>query len=188
MLLKNYEQAGLFFNMNFLEATEDAKAVAYRGELIVIEGEIGDASGRRKPPVKVLTQVNALSDGEGLVFLAGLVDTVADVPDIVVKYGQDIRAATSVLLFVPDITQATVVEANGARLVLLPIDEGLVWTELMDLAALEKGDLKSLSSADKIRAVAAELTSYQPRKSAAAELSGLAALSNGKFRETRGAV
>jgi hypothetical protein len=41
MSLDRYEP--LFFNANFKEAASDASLVAYRGELILQEGEVADA-------------------------------------------------------------------------------------------------------------------------------------------------
>ena len=44
MLFDRYEQSQLLFNMNFKEAVGDK--AAYRGELVLIEGEVADAQGR----------------------------------------------------------------------------------------------------------------------------------------------
>lgn len=44
MLFDRYEQQGLLFNMNFKEASTTAGKAAYRGELVLVEGEIGDAA------------------------------------------------------------------------------------------------------------------------------------------------
>ena len=58
----------------------------------------------------------------------------------------------------------------------------------MQLAGLEKADIKSLSSPDKVYAVFRELTGFRPRNAASLALAEVAALSNGKRREIRGAV
>ncbi|MFZ1246593.1 MAG: hypothetical protein WAR41_16140 [Azonexus sp.] len=52
MSLDRYES--LFFNANFKEASSEPGLIAYRGELILQEGEVADANGRRKPPTEVL--------------------------------------------------------------------------------------------------------------------------------------
>ena len=52
MLYDRYEQNQLLFNMNFKEAVGDK--AAYRGELVVVEGEVADAQGRRMAPKGVL--------------------------------------------------------------------------------------------------------------------------------------
>ena len=56
MSLDRYEP--FFFNANFKEAASSAGLVAYRGELILQEGEVADANGRRKPPTEVLKQAD----------------------------------------------------------------------------------------------------------------------------------
>ena len=52
MLLNRYEP--YFFNSNFREATSQAGWEAYRGELVVQEGEVADAQGRRRPSCWVM--------------------------------------------------------------------------------------------------------------------------------------
>ena len=55
MSLDRYEP--LFFNANFKEAASDASLVAYRGELILQEGEVADANGRR--PLAIFSETFA---------------------------------------------------------------------------------------------------------------------------------
>lgn len=50
MLLDTYEQSGLLFNTNFKSATNKDGTVGYRGELVLIEGGLGDDKGHSKPP------------------------------------------------------------------------------------------------------------------------------------------
>ena len=45
MLLKRYEP--LLFNANFTETSSNGQYVAYRGELVLRDGEGADAQGRR---------------------------------------------------------------------------------------------------------------------------------------------
>jgi hypothetical protein len=49
MLLDTFETQGLLFNSNFKDAA-GAGLQAYRGDLVLIEGEVADTMGRRKPP------------------------------------------------------------------------------------------------------------------------------------------
>ncbi len=63
MLFDSYEQKGFLFNMNF-KAQEGGYA-AYRGDLVLGLGEVGDAHGHRhrKPPTgKIETAYKALAD------------------------------------------------------------------------------------------------------------------------------
>ena len=63
MLIDRYES--LFFNANFKEAASEAGFVAYRGELVLKEGDVADAQGRRKPPVEVMKQAILMTAGAG---------------------------------------------------------------------------------------------------------------------------
>ena len=60
MLLNTYEQNGRLFNMNFIEEA-GAGVSGYRGELVLVQGEVGDSAGRRKPPVSVIEQAVMLA-------------------------------------------------------------------------------------------------------------------------------
>ncbi|WP_054774324.1 hypothetical protein [Methylogaea oryzae] len=52
MLLNRYEHDQLLFNANLKGATTQAGLEAYRGDLVLEEGEIADALGRRKRPTR----------------------------------------------------------------------------------------------------------------------------------------
>ena len=55
MLLERYQESEKLFNVNFV-ADAGAGLAGYRGELVLVAGEVGDSAGRRKPPVKVLKE------------------------------------------------------------------------------------------------------------------------------------
>lgn len=188
MLIKQYEEHGLFFNANLTErCTKDVLDV-YRGELILVEGEVGDSSGRRKPPSKVLLQAVAIGGESKLVFLSGMIENVADLSLVIERFGPDMQADSQSVIFVYDIAKSLTVSAGELTLHLVPLDDGLVWTELMELATLEKGDVKGLSSADKAYAVYRELISFRPRGAASVDLATALTLGSGKQRALRGAV
>jgi len=48
MLLAHYKNAGLTFNLNFLEQTSKAGLFAYRGEWVLVEGKVGYANAVRE--------------------------------------------------------------------------------------------------------------------------------------------
>jgi len=52
-LLKKYEQQSLLCNVSICAATTQAGVDAFRGDLVLEEGDIADASGRRMPPRSV---------------------------------------------------------------------------------------------------------------------------------------
>lgn len=188
MLLKKYEDAGYLINSNLKEACSGGKLTAYRGELIVVEGEMLDSSGRRKPPQKVLQQAAVLADENQLKFVTGLVEDVADIPTLLERYGKDMAADTLSMIFVVNIDKPAIFSSYTSTVFLLPMDDGLPWSELMQFAGLEKADIKSLSSPDKVQAIYRELASFRPRGAVTVALADVPALSNGKQREMRGAV
>ena len=185
MLMTRYEP--LIFNANFTETSSDGKYVAYRGELTICEGEVADAQGRRKPPTEVLKQVAVLGEGDSLKFLTGSLDTVAQRPDLIARFGADITADTQVVLFVIDATKEMTVEVNGAKMYLIPLSEGMAWNELIDVLALEKSDFKGQSGADKVVTLYKAVCDYKP-KFAVVSVDEAAAASNGAKREMWGAV
>lgn len=146
MLMDRYES--LFFNSNFREAEDSF--VAYRGELILKEGEVADDQGRRKPPIEVLKQGILLTEGDTLKLLAGSLDALQHFPTLLEKFGNDITANTLVVLFVVNIDTPFIAKINGTAAVFIPLVQGMIWNELMDMVALEKGDFKGQGAAEKV--------------------------------------
>jgi len=140
----------LFFNANFCEAATRAAWQAYRGELALVEGEIADAQGRRKPPVNVLKQVILLTAGDSLKLVAGSLDELQEFPYFLDKFGAALVEGSTVVLFTVNIPEPFQTTIQGARVCFIPMVQGMVWTELADLVALEKGDFKGQSAADKV--------------------------------------
>lgn len=142
--------ASLFFNANFTEAASAGGLTAYRGELILQEGEVADAQGRRKPPTEVLKQAILLGSAEGLKLLSGSLDELQSFPTLIEKFGAGISADTIVVLYTVNIPSPFVSTFNGTKVVFIPLVQGMVWNELIDLVGLEKGDFKGQSAADKV--------------------------------------
>lgn len=188
MLFKDYEARGLLFNTNLTERCTTEALDVYRGELILVEGEVSDSSGRRAPPACVLQQAVAMADDKQLRFLSGSLVEVARVATVLEKYGQELFVGSLVILFVFDLAKPLTVSTPQCTVHLLPLEEGLTWNELVDLAALEKGDLKSLSSADKVLAVYRELIGFRPRGTSDVTLPQALAASTGRQRVLRGPV
>jgi hypothetical protein len=163
MLLDRYEQQALLFNSNFSEKASEAGRAAYRGELVIIEGEIGDAQGRRKPSLAVMRHAVLLTKDDKLAMVVGCLDSLALLEPLLAKYGQDLAPDARVLLYVVDITQAMQVEAHGVPIVLIPLTNGVAWNELMDELVLEKGDFKGQSAADKVVTAWKAFADYRPK-------------------------
>lgn len=164
MLFDDYDQRQLLINTNFKSAADAADTFGYRGELVLIEGEVADAQGRKKPPHAVLRNTVLLAVEGKLQFVCGCLDHLSQLELLVDKYGADFAADMGSLLFVVDITRPMQVEMNGVNFVLIPLTEGIAWNELLDLLGLEKGDFKGQSAAQKIVTVWNDYTSgYKPK-------------------------
>ena len=163
MLLDTYEQQQQLYNVNFKEATSKAGVVAYRGDLVLVDGEVADAQGRRKPPLVTMKAAVVLAEGDTLKLVAGSLDEMADIEAFLAKYQPAFTADTQVLLYVVNIAKPMIAETAGARLVLIPMTDGLVWNELADEMKLEKSDFKGQSSGDKVITVYEAFKDYKPK-------------------------
>lgn len=186
MLLDTLETQGLLYNSNFKEAA-GPDGQAYRGDLVLIEGEVADSLGRRKPPVSTLVGAVLLADATQLKFMAGSLDEVAHLVPLMARYGALLAPGVSALLYVVDIDVPMQVEAEGMHFVLLPLSDGLVWNELMDELHLEKGDFKGQSSGEKIATVYRAYRDYRP-KYETVSLEVACRRANGAKRAIHGAV
>jgi len=148
MLLDRYES--LFFNANFKEEATQAGWAAYRGELVLKEGEVADSQGRRKPPHEVLKQAALLAAGDELKLITGSLDALQHAPSLLEKFATEIKPSTIGIFFTVNIDKPFVSTVNGAPLTFIQLAQGMAWNELIDIAALEKGDFKGQSSADKV--------------------------------------
>jgi hypothetical protein len=72
LLLKRHEDMNLLFISNFTGSAGTADTFVYRGDLVLVEGDIADASGRRKPPTATTRQSVRLAKADKLVLAAGL--------------------------------------------------------------------------------------------------------------------
>ena len=75
MLFDDYEQKGLLFNMNFKES--EAGYAAYRGDLVLALGEVGDALGHRKPPTATIKNTIVLAENDKIKLYVGSLDELA---------------------------------------------------------------------------------------------------------------
>lgn len=152
MLLTRYEEQQRLTNTNLKGKTTRADCYAYRGDLVLEEGEVADAQGRRKPPISVFKQAALLATSEKLVFIAGFLDKIEYLPLFVEKYGADFADDVRCVLFVENIADPIQVEYQGVCYAMIPLIEGtgMVWNELADLLGLEKSDFKGQSAEDKL--------------------------------------
>ena len=185
MSLDQYES--LFFNANFKEAASEGGLVAYRGELVLKEGEIADAQGRRKPPCAVLKQAILLGGADGLKLISGSLDELQQFPLVLDKFGAGFGPETVAVFYTVNIPSAFVATVNGSKVAFIPLVQGMVWNELADLVALDKADFKGLSAADKVLTVFNAMKSYK-FKAAESTVEEAMKTTNSAKRETHGAV
>jgi hypothetical protein len=161
-LLESYKSNGLLFNSNFLEATSQEGVDAYRGELVLIKGEVADALGHSKPPVEIMRGV-ALLASDKLKMVVGAIDQLDLLPTFLDKYKADFDAGIRIVLFVVNVESAMQLEAEGAQITLIPLVQGVPWNEILDELGLEKSDFKGQSAGDKVATLNDELKSYKPK-------------------------
>ncbi|MBS97667.1 MAG: hypothetical protein CMI01_03185 [Oceanospirillaceae bacterium] len=162
MLLKNYEEQSLLFNTNFTESTSNG-GTAYRGELVIQEGDVADAQGRRKPPISLLFGAVVLEENEKISLLVGLLNDLALMEPLLEKYSGDFADEMQSMIFVRNIADPMVLEAAGKSFSLIPLDEGIPWNEAIEELALEKSDFKGQSAGDKLVTLRDEMKSFRAK-------------------------
>jgi hypothetical protein len=166
MLLNRYDERALLTNANIKENTTTPNLAAYRGDLVLEEGEIADALGRRKPPLSVIKQVALLAGEHKLMFLSGFLEKLDYLPLFYEKYAGDLADDFTAVFYVENIPKPIQVKYQGFHHVLLPMVEGdgTVWNELNEELALQKTDFKGQSAADKVVTVCTAVkTDYHPK-------------------------
>lgn len=161
MLFDAYEQKGLLFNMNFKEA--NGSYSAYRGDLVLGLGEVGDALGHRKPPTATIKNTIVLAENDNIKLYVGSLDELTLLPKVLDYYQADFAPDVRIILFVVNINKPLIIETNGLSIAAIGMQEGLIWNELIDIAALDKSDFKGQSASEKIVTVYKALSDYKPR-------------------------
>ena len=155
MLLDSYNSKGLLFIMILLGATSEKDKFAYRGDLVLKEGELLEGSERdRKTPECVISQAAVLASNDKLLFVSGLFFELDKVALFVEKYKNDLTPETKLLFYVENIAEKMKVTYEGFTFQLLPYPDGMVWNEFLDTLYIEKSDMKGLSAEDKVITVA----------------------------------
>jgi hypothetical protein len=147
--------------MNFKESA--GNYAGYRGDLVLELGEIGDAHGHRKPPVSTIKNSIVLAENDKIKLYVGSLDELALLPRILDYYQADFAPDVRIILFVVNIDKPLVIETGGLSISAIGMQEGLIWNELIDIAALDKGDFKGQSPTEKIVTVYKALSDYKPK-------------------------
>ena len=161
MLFDAYKKKGLLFNMNFKESEGDYSS--YRGDLVLELGEVGDAHGHLKPPVYTIKNTIVLAEKDKIKLYVGSLDDLALFPKLLDYYQADFAADVRIILFVVNINKPLVISSGSLTIAAIGMQEGLIWNELIDIAALDKGDFKGQSPTQKIVTVHKALSDYKPK-------------------------
>jgi hypothetical protein len=187
MSLQQYQENHLLFNINFLEASSSDGLFGFRGELVLVEGEVADAKGHTKPPEEVMRGAAILAD-EKLKMIIGAIDRLEAFDTFLQKYQADFASDMVALIYVVNLDSPVTVEVEGVNFILIPLTQGVPWNEVIDELGLEKSDFKGQSAADKIVTLCGELKGYKPKKYPQVELDQLFTMTNDEVREGWGAI
>lgn len=162
MLLDNYEKEERFWLKSLLGATSTDDLQAFRGDFIVLEGELKASAGKRTPPKAIIKQAVLLADAEKLHMVAGNFESVDELPEFVARFKGDLAADCVPIFYIDNLAESCQVEIEGNRYVLIQFDEGMVWNELVESFYVEKSDLKGMSGEDKVVVLYQAGKDYKP--------------------------
>ena len=188
MIIKNYEENGQLLNIAFAEEASESGYAGFRGRLALVEGEVADEAGNRKPPQKVMEQTVLLSKDDNLTLLSGSLDKLEYLADLVDMYKGALSPDTQAILYVVDLTEPLQVEMAGVTFALVPMQEGVAWNELLDEAGLDKSDLKKKSGADKVYTVWEDLKGFKAKGSVVSLEEAMSKTDDSLTRVERGAL
>lgn len=128
----------------------------YRGALIVEEGK-QISSDRVLPPKIQARQVIMIGD-EKIKFFTCELESFNHFKPMFERYSEFFTSDSLNLLYVTDLNGNGTFTYEGIKFTAIMLDESSVWNELLDLASLEKSDMKRLKKQDeKIEKVYSEL-------------------------------
>jgi hypothetical protein len=117
----------------------------YRGALIIEDGK--ELSKDRKLPPKIQAkQVILVSNESKIEFFACELDSFNDFKPLFEKYKDFFDKDGINILYVTDLEVDATFEYEGVTFTAFMLDESSVWNELLELADLEKSDMKRIKS------------------------------------------
>lgn len=124
----------------------------YRGAMIIEQGK--QISPDRKLPPKIQAkQVIMINKDEKIKFFTCELESFHHFAPLFEKYKEFFTPDGLNILYVTDLDGNGTFEYEGVKFTAIMLDESSVWNELVDLADLDKGDLKKMSAEEKIEAV-----------------------------------
>jgi hypothetical protein len=164
MLLESYQEKGLLTVTLVNGQTSQAGVYAYRGDLVLKEGELREGSDTdRKPPSALFIHAALIVADDKVKFINGLLPTLDLLPVFVEKYKADIASDCIGLIYVENINKPLQIELAGVTYKLLPFKEGLVWNEILEELYIEKSELKGQSAEDKVAIAYAAAKDYKSK-------------------------
>ena len=163
MLLSDYAQANLLCNISFNSKTSRPGEFAYRGDMVLEEGEIADDQGRRLPPVTVIRQAIVLANESKITLFVGGVADIALLTLAMERYAKDFDSGIQPIFFVENIGKPIKTKLQQFDAVLLPISDTAVWSEVIEELHLEKDDFKGQSAEDKLITLNGAILDYHPK-------------------------
>ncbi|MBK1721081.1 hypothetical protein [Thiocystis violacea] len=162
MLLDRYEKEELFWLKSLFGATSREGVQAFRGEFVVLEGELKATAGKRTPPKALIKQAVMLADAEQLLMVAGSFESVDELPAFVTRFSADLAADCIPVFYIDNLAENCQVEIEGHRYVLIQFRQGMVWNELTEACYVEKQDLKGMSGEDKVVVLYDAIKDFKP--------------------------
>jgi len=127
---------------------------AFRGEIGIKLAE--SIAGEKRPPDIKTDQVFMFSDGDKITFYSSFLDNLADLEGLHALMSPFYTPAGKYVIYAGnvDLLKKYAVKLDDISYLILPLDEGTVYNELLDLCYIEKGDLKKLDMGEKIETLA----------------------------------
>jgi hypothetical protein len=186
MLLERYEQEERFWLKSLFGPTGQPGLQAFRGDFVVLEGELNTSAGKRAPPKALIKQAVVLAD-EKLRMVAGNFASVDELPELITRFKDDMAPECVLIFFIDNLAESCQVEIEGKRFVLIQFHQGVLWNELTELFYIEKADMKGLSSEDKVVVLYEASKDFKPSYSTKTLDEVLATKTDAK-REASGAI
>lgn len=162
MLLDTYAKEERFWLISLFGTPSKPGLQTFRGDLVVLAGELKAVAGQRTPPKAAIKQAVMVGSEDKLLMVAGNFESVDELPAFVERFKGDLAADCVPLFFIDNLGESCQVEIEGHRYVLAQFRQGMVWGALTDACYLDKDDFKGLSGEDKVMVVYEASKSYQP--------------------------
>lgn len=159
MLLDTYKAEERFWLLTLHGATATPGLDAFRGDFVVLEGELKETAGKRAPPKALLKQAVILATADQILMISGNFASIDELPDFVARFGSELAPDCLPVFFIDNLGESCQVQIGANRYVLIQFSQGMVWNALMDELYVDKSDLKGLEGEEKVLAL------YQASKS-----------------------